>query len=161
MCECEPKSKPCVHGSQHTVQYSIYRVRYVYATAVCLKLIQLYKLFPWKWLFVKLMDIAYSMAAERWAGVQQCGWCVHFALSLRHELATKWWTDPQKVKKNMPNMRPIYTETTEMMMMNHSANVKGEPTWKIWPQRQNKQIKTVDANNSYECNMFLWNFQSS
>lgn len=24
-----------------------------------------------------------------------------------------------------------------------------------WPQRQNKQIKTVDGNNSYECNMFF------
>lgn len=29
---------------------------------MCLKLIQLYKLFPWKWLFVKLMDIGCTIS---------------------------------------------------------------------------------------------------
>lgn len=42
----------------------------------------------------------------------------------------------------------------QIMMMIRSANVKGEPHEK-WTQRQNKQIKTFDANNSYECNMFF------
>lgn len=54
---------------KHTFEYSIYRctVWAVYVhTAVCLKLIQLYKLFPWKWLFVKLMDFICTYISYVW-----------------------------------------------------------------------------------------------